>query len=235
MEGNVTENGKKNPGLFALLDRIYLEQYVKDLENGVEPKRAIIFCRGNGLLGAIYTHVMDMTGHKFKDCRDAPFVMSHSSLLPPTEKVIAERVNEISLYLSSNKMLMGIDLPQIDIVIFARPYNQLAALLQGGGRGGRKMENGMRKRVVVYQLFNSQDLTSQNKLMSPDVRRLCQSKECTRALLEDFFVGNSEKRPTLSADPKFCCHNCDEKAGNEVKEVTGDKEEEDKDQFEQIA
>ena len=206
-----------------MLDRIYLDQYVKDLEIGAEPRRAIIFCRGNGLLGAIYTHVMEMTDHKYKDCRDAPFVMNHSSLLPPTEKVLGERAAEISLYLSSNKMLMGIDLPQIDIVIFARPYNQLAALVQGGGRGGRKMANGMRKRVVVYQLFNSQDFTSQNKLMSPDVRRICQSNECTRALLMDYFTGNSETQEALEVDPKFCCHNCDMKAEEEsddVQEVT---------------
>ena len=212
MEGTVTEKGKKKPGLFALLDRIYLDQYVKDLKNGAEPKKAIIFCRGNGLLGAIYMHVMEMTNFMYRDCRDAPFVMNHSSLLPPTEKVIAERAAEVSLYLSSNKMLMGIDLPQIDIVIFARPYNQLAALVQGGGRGGRKTGNGMRKRVVVYQLYNSQDFTSQNRLMSPDVRRICQSKECTRALLEDFFAGNSETQDASIVDPKFCCHNCDMKA-----------------------
>ena len=55
LEGTVSKKGKKNPGLFALLDRIYLDQYVKDLENGMKPKKAIIFCRGNGLLGAIYT------------------------------------------------------------------------------------------------------------------------------------------------------------------------------------
>ena len=77
-----------------------------------------IFCRGNGVLGSIYSLLMELTQNQFKDCRDAPFVMNHSSLLPPTEKVLQERVSEISLYLSSNKMLLGVDLPEIDIIIF---------------------------------------------------------------------------------------------------------------------
>ena len=209
LEGTTTKRGVRNPGLLDLLDRVYLRQYVEDLKVGAEPKKAIIFCRGNGVLGSIYSHLMNLTGYRFNDCRDAPFVMNHSSLLPPTEKVIIERASEISLYLSTNKMLLGIDLPKIDIVIFLRPFNQLAALVQGGGRGGRRMENGMRRRVQVYQFFNSQDFTSQNKLMSSDMKRICLSSECTRLLLKDFFVGDSETRDDPTQDPSICCHNCD--------------------------
>ena len=208
LDGTVTKKGVRNPGLLDLLDRILLRKYVEDLKAGAEPKKAIIFCRGNGLLGSIYSHLMNLTEHSYKDCRDAPFVMNHSSLLPPTEKVIADRASDISLYLSSNKMLLGIDLPKIDIIIFIKPYNQVAALVQGGGRGGRKMENGMRRRVQVYQLFNSQDLTSQNKSMSEDMRRICKSKECTRLLLEKYFVGGKKDKSVLSS-AKHCCHNCD--------------------------
>ena len=65
--------------------------------------------------------------------------MNHSSLLPASVKIMAERSSEISLFLSSNKMLLGIDIPDIDVIIFVRPYDQVAALVQGGGRGGRKM------------------------------------------------------------------------------------------------
>ena len=120
MEETVNKKGVFNPGLFDLLDRIYLNQYVQDLNDGVPPKRCIVFCKGNGVLGMTYSHVMSLTGYKFKDCRDAPFVMNHSSLLPPTEKVLNERASDISLYLSSNKMLLGVDLDKIDIIIFLR-------------------------------------------------------------------------------------------------------------------
>ena len=209
LEGTVKKNGIRNPGLFDLLDRVYLRQYVQDIKNGVQPKKAIIFCRGNGVLGAIYSHLMTLTMNQFRDCRDAPFVMNHSSLLPPTEKVLNERAAEISLYLSSNKMLLGVDLSNIDIVIFLRPYNQPAALVQGGGRGGRRQENGKRRRVQVYQFFNSQDLTVQNKEMSPDMRRMCLSVKCTRSMMKEFFVGNSEPGEPQEQDPKHCCHYCD--------------------------
>ena len=209
LEGTVKKNGVRNPGLLDLLERVYLRQFVEDLKMSREPKKAIIFCRGNGVLGAIYSHLMSLTLNKYKDCRDSPFVMNHSCLLPPTEKVLAKRVADISLYLSSNKMLLGIDLPKIDLVIFLRPYNQVAALVQGGGRGGRRMENGKRRRVQVYQLFNSQDFTTQNKLMSPDMKRICQSKECTRNLLEDYFASNSEPKDKPAQDPNHCCHSCD--------------------------
>ena len=211
LEGTITKKGVKNPGLLDLLDRVLLRKYVEDLRVGAEPKKAIIFCRGNGLLGSIYSHLMNLTEHKFKDCRDVPFVMNHSSLLPPTEKVIADRASEISLYLSSNKMLLGIDLPDIDIVVFLRPYNQVAALVQGGGRGGRRQANGKRRQVQVYQLWNSQDFSSKNKLMSPDMRRICESKECTKKLLMEYFAGNSNSDGEGEKVHLHCCQNCDQK------------------------
>ena len=150
---------------------------------------------------------MELTDFQYFDCRDSPFVMNHSSLLPTTEKVLTDRAREISLYLSSNKMLMGIDLPDIDVVIFLRPYNQLAALVQGGGRGGRKLGNGKRRHVQVYQFYNNQDFPLQNRLMSPDMKRVCRSHECTRKLLKDYFVGDSEDGKVV--DQGYCCHNCD--------------------------
>ena len=209
LEGTMTKAGVKNPGLLDLLDRVYLDPYLEDLRLGREPKKAIIFCRGNSTLGAIYSHLMYRTHYMYTDCRDSPFVMNHSSLLPPTEKVLMERSSEISLYLSSNKMLLGIDLPRIDIVIFLRPFNQLAAMIQGGGRGGRRMGNGLRRTVQVYQFFNSQDFTSRNQDMSPDMKRICLSAECTRSLLKDFFATPTETMENQGQDPGSCCHNCD--------------------------
>ena len=203
--------GERNPGLMDLLRRVYIDKYLEDLENGETPKKCIIFCRGNGVLGAIYSRLMELTSYRYRDCRDSPFVMNHSSLLPPTEKVLAERAGEISLYLASNKMLLGIDLADIDLVIFLRPYNQPAALLQGGGRGGRRQKSGKRRRTMVYQFFNAQDFSSQNKQMSSDMRRICQSRECTRKLLREYFVGNATEKvdgENVGVNT-FCCHNCD--------------------------
>ena len=104
LDGYTNKNGVKNPGKMDLLERIYLQRYLKDLEVGIKPKKCIIFCRGNDVLGAIYSRLMELTNFKYKDCRDCPFVMNHSSLLPPTQKVLKKRAHEISLYLSSNKV-----------------------------------------------------------------------------------------------------------------------------------
>ena len=213
LDGVIKKNGVRNPGTMDLLKRIYLQQYLRDLEEGRNPKKCIIFCRGNDVLGAIYCRLMELTNFKYRDCRDCPFVMNHSSLLPPTQKVLDKRAGEISLYLSSNKMLLGIDLANIDIVIFLRPYNQLAALVQGGGRGGRRQANGKRRQVQVYQLWNSQDFSSKNKLMSPDMRRICESKECTKKLLMEYFAGDCDGNSDGKGgeDHVHCCHNCDQK------------------------
>ena len=211
LDGSTNTKGERNPGLMDLLRRVYIDKYLEDLENGETPKKCIIFCRGNGVLGAIYSRLMELTSYRYRDCRDSPFVMNHSSLLPPTEKVLAERAGEISLYLASNKMLLGIDLADIDLVIFLRPYNQPAALLQGGGRGGRRQKSGKRRRTMVYQFFNAQDFSSQNKQMSSDMRRICQSRECTRKLLREYFVGDATEKvdgENVGVNT-FCCHNCD--------------------------
>ena len=82
LDGLINKDGKKSPGLMDLLDRIYLNQYLTDLKQGKKPKRCIIFCRGNGVLGALFSRLRERTDFKYRDCRDSPFVMNHSSLLP---------------------------------------------------------------------------------------------------------------------------------------------------------
>ena len=214
IDGSTTKDGVWSPGLMDLLMRIYLRSYIEDLENGKEPKRCIIFSRGINILADIHHRLMEMTNYRYRDCRDSPFVINHSSLLPVSVKVIAERSSEISLYLSSNKMLLGIDIPNIDVIIFVRPYDQVSALIQGGGRGGRKLASGKRRKVQVYQLYNAQDLGAQNKAMSNMMRNICRSKECTRSLLKNYFVGCDDGTDFENVDPSHCCHNCDQRSSS---------------------
>ena len=65
-EGIEKKDGTRSPGLFDLVDRIFLNHYVNDLENNIDPKKAIIFCRGGGMLGSLYSHVMKLTKVNFK-------------------------------------------------------------------------------------------------------------------------------------------------------------------------
>ena len=62
----------------------------------------------------------------------------------------------------------------------------------------------------MYQLFNAQDLASNNKSMSSKVREMCLSKQCTRKLLKNYFVGDrNEKENVNPSGSSHCCHNCD--------------------------
>ena len=210
--GTVTKKGVKRPGLFKILDRLYLGQFLKDLKAGKKSKRCIIFFRSNLLMGAVYALLKKLTG--FTDPKTAPFVMNHSSLLPPDDKMLSERRDEITLFLASNKMLLGQDPKKIDIVIFTRPFNQPAACIQGGGRGARRDGSGYRGAVQVYQLYNSSDLTKKNKEMSESMRRLCteSTTSCTKVLLREVFAGDSSKVGVLRSTEELelehlhCCN-----------------------------
>ena len=101
-------------------------------------------------------------------------------------------------------MLMGIDLHEIDVVIFLTSFNQLSTLIQGAGRGGRRLGNGKRRRVQVYQLYNMQDFN--DKRMSIKMKELCLSTDCSRRLLKDYFVGENQDANVSDGN---CCHSCD--------------------------
>ena len=103
LDGTTTRFDEHLPGLMDLLMRVYLQKYLDDLSNNVAPKKCIIFCRGNGVLGEVYSRLMELTNYRYKDCRTSPFVMNHANLLPPTEDVLTRRSSDISLYLSTNK------------------------------------------------------------------------------------------------------------------------------------
>ena len=95
---------------------------------------------------------------------DCPFVMQSSSVGPITQAFIDQRT-DISLYISTSKMLMGINISNISVVIFLRPLNMLHMLVQGAGRGGRKQgdNSGLRNKVVAYLLWNNSDISNNVK------------------------------------------------------------------------
>lgn len=210
LQGTVTKKGEIRPGLFVLLERLYIGKFLKDVKEGKKTKRCIIFFRSNLLMAAVYSFLKMKTG--LTDPATSPFVMNHSSLLPPDDKMLRERRDDITLYLASNKMLLGTDQKNIDMVIFCRPFNQPAALIQGAGRGARRTASGFRGSVQVYQLYNSSDLTAKNKEMCQEMRRLCRESgtTCTKAVLRKIFAGDSigdvEASIDDEASKKQCCH-----------------------------
>ena len=68
---------------------------------------------------------------EYDDKSTIPFVMNHGGLGPATIKNIIARKNDISLFLSTSKMLMGIDIEEISVIVFVRPMNMLHYIVQG--------------------------------------------------------------------------------------------------------
>ena len=129
--GTVDQRGVLKHGLYQLLERLYLGHFLKEIKAGRKPKRCIIYFRSNRLLGAVYNILQKKTGQYNPSTAD--FAMCHSSLLPPDDRMLQLRRDEISLYHASNRLLMGADLKSMDIAIFCQPFDSPAALLQGGG------------------------------------------------------------------------------------------------------
>ena len=199
--------GEGKQGLKDLLWRIFFRQWMADREAGIAPKIAIIFAKKLPQLLLVHTWLQKLTGEV--SAATAPFCMVHSHLPPPTEKVILENVakGHYSIILATTRFMVGIDTKRADFVIFLEPFDELAALVQGGGRGGRRQADGTRRKVQTYLLFNGHSLTSKNTEMDEEVRKMCRSAATswTRDELHDYFnLGRKEKRPEGGHD--WCCH-----------------------------
>ena len=187
MLGCTDSQGRTVPGLWHLLLRLYLKEFIAGVKEGVPAKRAIIFFKNNTTLGCVYVLLQQVTGEMCPST--ASFAMCHSSLLPSDDLMLEERRDEITLFLASNRMLLGTDMSHIDIVILCQPFDQPAAMLQAAGRMSRRTGKPYRTAGQFYVLFNGSDLTTSNLNMSEDVRRICRegSTTCTRELMEEVF------------------------------------------------
>ena len=115
-------------GLIQLLERIYLSNYIENLQLNLPVKKGLIIFRDESKMLDVLEFLQEEF-QEFDDNETCPFVMNHGGLGPVTTKNIISRKNEISLYLSTSKMLMGIDLEQISVVIFVRPLNMMLYVL----------------------------------------------------------------------------------------------------------
>ena len=217
MAGREGSDGVLKPGLWALLNEIYFREFFRDRAEGREPKHALIFCRGMRIMSKLHSHLCTISG--YCDARDAPFAMFHADITPATEQVILDRMDDYQALLSTTRGLLGYNFKKIDIVIFLQPYDESAFLLQGGGRGGRKQLDGLRRCVQVYQLWNPEDLSKRNKLMTEEMRQVCRTgaSACTRDLLQQsFHIGKG--RPLREPEEQrgeSCCHYHDLKASQQ--------------------
>ena len=131
-----------------------------------------------------------------------PWAVNFSSVGSATALSIRNRQKEITLYLSTAVMLMGIDLADIQIVGMVRPFGTIHSIVQACGRGGRNTGEDVRQKVVFYLVYNKSDI-GENTDVTPSLRNLCLTEKCLKKTMMDFFgtVG--------SCGDNWCCSNCD--------------------------
>jgi hypothetical protein len=151
-----TVGGDFKPGLIQVLRASYLDKYVDNIRRGVAVKRAVWFFKREEDIADVNDFLCDVLPEFASDPSTCPWVVNFSAVGPATAKSIRDRGGEISLYLTTAVMMMGIDLENIQVIGMVRPFSMVHSLVQACGRGGRKTEEAGRQKVVFYLLYNRQ-------------------------------------------------------------------------------
>ena len=181
-----------------------MDKFVESIRAGVPVKKSIWFFKKEEDIADVNDHLCEQLPEFCKDPSKCPWVVNFSSIGPVTASSIRDREGEISLYLSTAVMLMGIDLSNIQIVGMVRPFENLHSLVQACGRGGRRTGAKGRQKVVFFLLYNKSDI-AENTDTSKEVREFCLTKDCLKKFLMNYF-GSSGK-----IGGEWCCSNCDAK------------------------
>ena len=157
-------------------------------------------------MSLVNSWLIQQTGYQCYD--EAPFAMNHATIANSDEVILQNRKNGILLYLTTNRMLLGVNIADIEQVILVRPPNLVHAIVQAMGRAGRLLSSGQRKMSLIYILFNSQDLGQNVEGMSDEIRSLCLSTQtCLKEMLRKMFVGAYPSNLVPGGDK--CCSVCD--------------------------
>ena len=195
-------NGVEKAGLVQDLQNIYLDEFVSCIENKKYVKKALFMFKNEEDLADVNDWLCELLPELAEDPASCPWAVNHSSIGPATAENIRNRSGDITLFLSTSVMLMGIDCSNIDWVVMIRPFSMLHSMVQACGRGGRKQLDNFRRRVVFFLLFNNSDIGN-NIDVSEEVRSYCRTTGCLKEALMEYFgtegqTGNS-----------WCCSNCD--------------------------
>ena len=198
-----TVDGELKPGLIQVLKACFLDKYVDQTRRGIAVKKAIWFFKKEEDIADVNDFLCNELPEVSSDPSSCPWVINFSAVGPATAKSIASRKGEITLYLTTAVMMMGLDLEDIKIIGMIRPFSTMHSLVQACGRGGRKTEVIGRQRVVFYLLFNKSDI-SENVDISPAVRNFCLTSDCLKMTLMAYFGTQG-----ISGGGVWCCSNCD--------------------------
>ena len=100
-----------------MLVDLYLREFINDPLNC---RKAVLFCKNEEDLVNIYEFIEEQIGDHFTDMRRRPWVQYHSSVGINTMKWIHRRMGEVKLFIATYKLIMGVDIKNIDLAIFIR-------------------------------------------------------------------------------------------------------------------
>ena len=207
---NNTNSDKVKSGASELLWNIYLKHFVKCIEDGTQPKKAIIYVTNLIHLMDINEFFREKLIHLdvVKNPQTCPWILNNSNAGKNTIEKIRQRSKDpnggIYLYVTTSVMLMGLDIKDISLVILFSPFSTLNAFLQAGGRAGRRMADGHRKKSVIYALYNNSEIKSSIPHMDKNVRDMYKTVNCLKRFTNQFFCESS-----LSVQNEdWCCSNC---------------------------
>ena len=208
LQGHMDVKQNFVPGLLQLLRLLVLDRFVEAVKQGAlcdQFKKTLIFFRDSNQMALVNSWLITTTG--YQTFNDSPFAMNHATLSTSDEAMLQRRKNKILLYLTTNRMLLGVDLADILQIIIVRPPNLVHAILQAMGRAGRLLRSGMRRKALTYILFNAQDLGGNVVGMTDEIREICRSTDtCVKKVLRQVFVGNYSW--ALVPGAVECCSSC---------------------------
>ena len=114
--------GEFKSGLVDTLRDLFLDKYIDHVTRGIPVKATILFCKKGDDLADLNNFLCDACPELASD-PSCPWVVNLYGVGPVTAKSIRERKGEISLYLTTPVMLMGINCPNIEVVIMVRPFS----------------------------------------------------------------------------------------------------------------
>ena len=78
----------------------------------------------------VNSYLLDVLGKQSLDT--SPWAMNHASVTPTDEAFLMARKNEYRLYLTTPRMLLGVDVSNLQQVVMLRPPNMEHAVVQVG-------------------------------------------------------------------------------------------------------
>lgn len=129
--GTKDARGRQVPGLLALLRRLVLDDFVAAVKNGppfLPFNKCMIFFRSAEEMSLVASYLITSTGYKTGDT--APFAQNHAAVSKTDEAVILRRKAEYLLFLTTDRMLLGTNIPGLRKVILVRPPDTEHAIVQ---------------------------------------------------------------------------------------------------------